>query len=142
MKLCRQCSEVKPLTEFYHFANGNPLHICKSCHKERMRLHRLSNPQVQERERQRSKTPERRAHLRTVAMRWRQQNPKGYRAHNAANNAVRDRKLSRQACQVCGTIEHVHKHHRDYTRPLDVTWLCAKCHRRLHVLFPELSGHL
>jgi hypothetical protein len=129
------------LTEFYYFANGKPLYICKDCQKERMRLHRLSNPHVQERDRQRSKTPNRRAHLRAVAMRWRQRNPEGYRAQNIANNAVRDRKLSRRPCQVCSATEHVHKHHRDYSQPLDIIWLCAKCHARLHKLFPELSGH-
>jgi hypothetical protein len=72
---------------------------------------------------------------------WRRQHPDAYRAQNAVNNAIRDKKLIKQSCQLCGATEHVHGHHKDYARPLDVTWLCAKCHGRVHAIFPELSGH-
>jgi hypothetical protein len=32
----------------------------------------------------------------------------------------------------CGEPK-VHAHHEDYSRPLDVTWLCQKCHVQRHV---------
>jgi hypothetical protein len=28
-----------------------------------------------------------------------------------------------------------------YSKPLDVVWLCVKCHQRIHAAFPELHGH-
>jgi hypothetical protein len=31
-------------------------------------------------------------------------------------------------CQQCGGTDTLHAHHRDYSRPLDVTWLCERCH--------------
>lgn len=31
----------------------------------------------------------------------------------------------------CGR-EPVHAHHEDYSRPLDIVWLCAGCHHRRH----------
>ena len=143
MKIYRACGLNKPRKDFYahpRMADG-ALNFCKTCVRKRIKLHRLMNPHVQENDRQRSKTPKRRAHLRANAERWDQHNPAAYRAHNIANAAVRDRKLSRQPCQICGAIEHVHKHHRNYSRPLDIVWLCAKCHARVHALFPEMGGH-
>ena len=42
------------------------------------------------------------------------------------------RKLKKLPCQVCGTTKHIHGHHEDYSKPLDVMWLCAKHHAQLH----------
>jgi hypothetical protein len=64
---------------------------------------------------------------------WRKKRPDAYRAHSALNNAVRDHRLEKEPCYFCGTPE-VHAHHHDYSKPLDVTWLCVKCHQRLHAL--------
>lgn len=83
--------------------------------------------------------PHRKQHMRSTAKRWREENPIAYRAHNAVNNAVRDGRLFKEPCAICGEAE-VHAHHRDYSKPLDVVWLCAKCHHRLHAAFPEFEG--
>ena len=64
--------------------------------------------------------------------RYRQQNPEKARAHNAVNNAIRDGKLERQPCEVCGTKKSVHAHHDDYAKPFDVRWLCAVHHSEHH----------
>jgi transcriptional regulator with XRE-family HTH domain len=37
-----------------------------------------------------------------------------------------------KACSACGRPSRVHAHHEDYSRPLDVVFLCALCHRRRH----------
>ena len=36
-------------------------------------------------------------------------------------------------CAVCGG-QGEHRHHNDYSKPEDVVWLCAPCHRRHHQL--------
>lgn len=41
-------------------------------------------------------------------------------------------------CALCGR-EGKHRHHSDYGKPNDVTWLCTKCHRRLHHLGKKRS---
>jgi len=33
-----------------------------------------------------------------------------------------------EKCAQCGTKAKTQGHHADYSRPLDVAWLCAKCH--------------
>lgn len=46
--------------------------------------------------------------------------------------AIKQGKLVRQPCQVCGVVE-VEAHHTDYTKPLDVQWLCKQHHREVHL---------
>ena len=40
--------------------------------------------------------------------------------------------LIRQPCEVCSTEIDVQAHHDDYTKPLDVRWLCRKHHLEHH----------
>jgi hypothetical protein len=35
-------------------------------------------------------------------------------------------------CERCGGKTKTHAHHRDYSRPLDVEWLCIPCHADEH----------
>jgi hypothetical protein len=106
-----------------------------------MKVRRLTDPKVQEYDRKRAKTPRRQGHMKSVSAQWRKDHPEAYRAHNALNNALRDGRIQKQPCAVCGTDNNVHGHHSDYSRPLDVKWLCAKCHHRIHAIFPQLHGH-
>lgn len=46
--------------------------------------------------------------------------------------AVKTGKIKRMACEICGTVEDVHGHHEDYSKPLLVQWLCRKHHREKH----------
>lgn len=39
------------------------------------------------------------------------------------------------SCEVCGRQPgkvHLHGHHTDYSRPLEVRWLCRGCHDEEH----------
>jgi len=35
-------------------------------------------------------------------------------------------------CQDCGHKKKLNAHHHDYTKPLDVIWLCRDCHGKQH----------
>ena len=58
-------------------------------------------------------------------------------AQQALANAVRDGKLSRQPCVRCvetGREQYgtSHGHHEDYSKPLEVIWLCPMHHCWVH----------
>lgn len=70
---------------------------------------------------------------------WRARNPEKDAAHRAVENFVRRlrrRGLSLPNCQCCDKSEEavrsegrkIHAHHTNYSRPLDVVWLCDTCH--------------
>ena len=54
-----------------------------------------------------------------------------FKARYTMGNAIRDGRLKRGVCEVCGNT-HVDGHHDDYSKPLDVRWLCRKHHYELH----------
>ena len=40
-------------------------------------------------------------------------------------------KLEKGICEVCGS-KNVHGHHPDYSKPVEVVWLCPLHHAQLH----------
>jgi len=60
------------------------------------------------------KTPERRKIARSVSI------------------AVLKGILVKKPCCVCGTLDMICAHHEDYSKPLDVVWICSKHHAELH----------
>ncbi len=77
-----------------------------------------------------AKTQEGKAATTRAKLRFIEQNPVKRAAHIAIGNALRDGKLIRQTCEVCG--ERSQAHHDDYSKPLEVRWLCAKHHADWH----------
>lgn len=53
-------------------------------------------------------------------------------ARQEVNKAIRRGDLDRGPCEVCGNPD-AHAHHDDYTRPLDIRWLCTVHHAAEHV---------
>lgn len=60
--------------------------------------------------------------------------PTKHRARMAVSAAVRRGKLIRPTeCSNCpASGVPIEGHHADYSKPLDVDWLCRKCHRAIH----------
>lgn len=137
LKTCFKCATAKPLTDFYRhgmMADGH-LNKCKECVKIDVRRHRQDNPEkVRGYDNERSKLPHRQARRTAYIRNYEQQNPEKKAAHVAVGNAVRSGKLEKRPCTFCGTTDPVEAHHHDYSKPLDVTWLCKPCHRRFHAL--------
>lgn len=134
MKKCFKCLKEKELSDFYkhkQMADGH-LNKCKSCTKEDVRRDRdiSENARIYDRKRY-MESQARRDHAAKVAKRWAEKYPEKRKAQWDANNAVRDGRLIRKPCEVCGA-KNVHKHHEDYSKPLEVVWLCPRHHKQAH----------
>jgi len=123
VKICSGCYETKPTTDFYKSAiNKDGLcGQCKACHQKKVNENRgnkklLSFKQV---------APHQKF--------WLQENKLKQKAHRDVNYAIQKGKLVRQPCERCGTTKNVVAHHEDYSKPLDVVWLCQHHHRERHL---------
>jgi hypothetical protein len=55
------------------------------------------------------------------------------RANGLVNKRIKLGHLKRpDRCERCGERSRTDGHHPDYSRPLDVVFLCRSCHMRLH----------
>ena len=146
-KHCRQCDQDIRRADFYRHPKGvdGLMAICKSCHRANVRTNRAANVdyyrgfdrvraslphRVAAREAY-AQTPEGREKATRAKRAYIERNPIKRAAHLAVGNALRDGKLTRQSCEVCGEAK-AHAHHDDYGRPLDVRWLCTTHHAAWH----------
>lgn len=58
-------------------------------------------------------------------------NPEKIMAHMMVKAAKMSGTLVRQPCETCGST-FVQAHHDDYSKPLEVRWLCSEHHNALH----------
>jgi ribosomal protein S27AE len=63
--------------------------------------------------------------------RYAAKNPSKIRAHAIISNKIRTGSIERQPCEMCGAGK-THGHHDDYSKPLEVRWLCRRCHYDWH----------
>jgi len=117
-KLCPGCRERKPMAEFqWDAGRSRPYGWCKGCSYKSHRAW-LRTPAGRRSTRKYNQHPERRRRN-TVRM--------------FTNAAVRLGILVRQPCQVEGcSVKKVQAHHTDYSRPLEVEWLCRRHHAATH----------
>jgi len=140
---CSHCRRMLAATQFTPSAIAKRDYRCLACHRaknkklrdrdpartakatrERMRRFRAANPGRQE-------TPRDPVSHRQRASKYAKANPEKKRAHNTVQRAVKDGRLQRKPCEVCGATR-VQAHHDDYSKPLQVRWLCARHHTREH----------
>jgi hypothetical protein len=72
---------------------------------------------------------------------YRKDHPKVSRCWRATQRAIISGKLIKQPCLFCGSLK-VQAHHPDYSKPLDIVWLCKSCHKRLHAVLLKTKGEL
>ncbi len=147
MKTCFKCGESKPLDEFYRHPQMADGHLgkCKGCTKRDVNTRETVKREdpgwvASERARGRDKwkrlyrgkavDPE--IHKRANS-KWYQANRHKKLAHSRVRQAVASGRLERpEMCQRCNRPGTTQAHHHDYTKPLDVEWLCAECHGKEH----------
>jgi len=149
-KNCFKCGQIKPLTEFYRHPEMADGHVnkCKECNKKDVRTNCANNKEYyQAYEKSRANLPHRvqsrldyaqtesgKMAAARARRKWLQNNPHKRHANVLLGNAVRNGNLTKPAsCSECGKSKcRIHGHHDDYSKPLDVRWLCAACHSAWH----------
>ena len=147
LKSCLKCRIEKPSVEFYadYSAPDHKRSRCKACERADQRSRRAANPEkaraaVRRWQDRNAEKARQRARLRYAAnpekyrdrvCQWDRLNPEKRSARNAVLTAKRNGCLIVGPCEICGD-PRAHGHHDDYSRPLNVRWLCARHHRRHH----------
>jgi hypothetical protein len=94
------------------------------------------NPKVKERHKRYQNTTSGKLSMNASRKKWMEKSPEKRAAHVILGNAVRSGLVEKpNFCSRCGKIEvsrRIHAHHHDYTKPVDVTWLCTQCHKDEH----------
>lgn len=133
-KTCFKCRAEKPLSEFYRHAamRDGLLGKCKPCTKKDATENRNKKiDYYRQYDRERAKLPERIALAVSVTKAWRAQDASRSAAHSAVARAIRQGVLHKENCARCGA-ENSMAHHEDYSKKLEVVWLCAACHKQRH----------
>lgn len=142
-KLCPRCDSRKPLEAFFRdrAKKSGRATYCKRCQKEHHEAWRSKNRkaltaqqrsyrathQEQFREtkrRYRRRHPDRN---RASQKRWQRANPEKRRAYKRVREALEKGLLEKRPCNVCGS-KRVQAHHDDYSKSLEVEWLCSEHH--------------
>jgi hypothetical protein len=147
MKTCIKCGELKEIIEFYRHTGMTDGHLnkCKRC----CRIDSISNRRskieyYKAYDRNRGDLPHRKkardeynktdaykkSHA-TSNAKWSRKNKYKKKSHCRVKRAVYAGKIQKQPCLICGS-ENVQAHHEDYSKPLDVIWLCSSCHAKRH----------
>jgi len=66
------------------------------------------------------------------SIKWHHGNKEKARVHKLVKKALESGVLISEPCEICGLLK-VEAHHEDYSKPLDVTWLCRTHHRERHM---------
>ncbi len=106
-KKCNRCLETKPLEDFYKRNKGSgvyPYTICKKCWVKRCEESRKNFGHYSSTKR---------------------------KARDKVRSAVYQGKIKRLPCEKCGD-PNSEAHHEDYSKPLEVVFLCKKHHNELH----------
>lgn len=123
---CVVCGDTD-LSKF-GMAGGRYKTICKSCHAER--------------ERNRRKLPSGRDAYREACRRYYENNREAFiERRKSIKHLVRQSVIKAigegilvrpNRCSECTSVAFCEGHHDDYSKPLDVRWLCISCHQNHH----------
>ena len=153
-KQCKKCLRVKSLCEFYRHPQMSDGHLnkCKECTRADVQDNRSENVDYYKNyDRKRydsggsrgSPTSE---SIKRGRKRWSDSHRKERNAHLRLHRAIECGAVVRPpVCSGCGKRRMVDGHHSDYSKPLEVTWLCKECHgktwrKERKELFPRKRG--
>lgn len=158
MKTCSKCKILQPVDSFHKNGTYSSCKKCVAICNKNYRLNNIEKVRLQDNNRAkiRTKDPIYKAKQKIIArnwvennrekhterkLRWKSKNPLQVKAHTAVKDAVRAGKLIKLPCKKCGSNKQVEGHHKDYSKALKVTWLCRRCHVKLHMRLNKNDLH-
>lgn len=72
-------------------------------------------------------TEKRKVQLKQSIKKWRNKYPEKLKAHRKVFIELRAGRIKSEPCEVCGMFP-TQAHHEDYSKPLNVIWLCKTHH--------------
>jgi hypothetical protein len=147
-KQCTCCGIEKSTKEFYKKTMGlYGLHAeCKTCLKEKNKIYREENPEkIKIRDRcYAARLKEQYGESNTHShVRIAERSLIGFEryaetkmqllAGSLLNYGIRIGMIEKpDKCSNCRKIKEIQGHHSDYSKPLEVVWVCTECHAKLH----------
>ena len=131
MKKCFKCGVEKEIDEFYKHSQMGDKHLgkCKECtRRDVAERYVRERDKIRDYEQRRFKDPARKEKTLEYQRNRRLAHPEKNIARSRVGHAIRSGRLVRTPCEICKNPD-VEAHHTDYSKPLDVQWLCFKCHR-------------
>ena len=128
MKYCPQCKKVLPLDRFVssNRSKDGYTYLCiKDMEKARQYTLRWYHKNY------RKNFDQDRLRRLKRKKKYRLKYPEKEKAHYALHAAVYKGVIKKQPCEVCGN-QKVQGHHPDYSKPLEVKWLCVNHHMMEH----------
>ncbi len=137
---CKKCNETKSADKYYWTEDGTELalgYTCKECDRQRARRYYRSNEE-QELQRARNYYRKNKKSVIDKLVKSSKLYPEKWKCRRHTLEAVRCGKLEKLSCEVCGEAK-VQAHHTDYSKPLEVNWLCTKHHGEQHRKYATLA---
>ena len=139
-RTCRTCKETKPESEFRLRKRADRedywIRDCVECIRLDSRRHGKSGRGRRARRRWYENGGKEKVARNNVTYRASGKRPpltpEKSRCKNLFHSAVRRGKIVRGPCTICGTRPS-EGHHEDYSKPLEVVWLCRPCHAYAHL---------
>lgn len=135
-KQCFKCGRILDIEEFYPHKEMKDGHLnkCKSCTKKDVHERSMRcSAQIAEYEKLRSKTEKRKQLRKQYVNKYKTEHPERIAIMSRVQKAIRAGKIKRpNYCSVCGKVCKTVAHHYDYSKPLDVIFVCQSCHKKIH----------
>lgn len=152
-KECPKCKIYKRFSEYHHKSNGLGFY-CKECHNEMNRkshrknnkdpehyFNRLNRMTLSDAERKSNPLYVKTKRNTNPNKRYQRDNPEKCRAYNKVSYNLKRGYIIKEPCAICGEL-NVQAHHEDYSKPLDVVWLCKAHHMEIHRKFNTIRQQL
>lgn len=130
VKKCSRCKQLKTFSEFSKHSDYKDglEYKCRRCCSANYRSWRDRNPAKYQEKAKRSRDNPSFSTQSHKA--WVQRNPEKKKAEQKLNNTLRNGSIVRPSvCSRClASGCRIDAHHPDYSKPLEVVWLCRPCH--------------